>query len=278
MREDIEVYENQGLTPNQVGMRIWQHPAMQVTSPLKRRFASATTIAQSYSLALEQTFKFPLRRPEDLAVQAEANRIAVLDLVACLGAPDNLHTDRKGPVWTGVGAERVLAFLKSYRVDQEVRSVSLPLICSYIDRLVSAGELIRWTVAVRGRESRDGQLGEAEWGLPNGPVAQISRSRIGETDSLGVITSPGDEDTGLTEELKARAESLMTEGLAKSENRAAREVRPAEEGLLLLYPISRHSGYDLPPGGIRRRLFHDPNGAHARNLVGLAISLGRVNN
>lgn len=51
LREDIEVYENQGLTPNQVGMRIWQHPAMQVTSPLKRRFASTTTIAQSYSFA-----------------------------------------------------------------------------------------------------------------------------------------------------------------------------------------------------------------------------------
>ncbi len=58
-------------------MRIWQHPTMQVTSPLKRRFASSTTIAQSYSLALEQTFKFPLRRLADLAVQAEVNRLAV---------------------------------------------------------------------------------------------------------------------------------------------------------------------------------------------------------
>lgn len=275
LREDIEVYETQGLTPQQVGMRIWQHPTMQVTSPLKRRFASSTTIAQSYSFTLEQTFKFPLRRPEDLAVLAEKNRFAVLDLVARLGVPDRPYTDGKGPVWTGAGPERVLAFLHSYQVDQEVRSISLPLICSYIDRLVSAGELIRWTVAIRGRESTDLRLGAVDWGLPAGPVAQISRSRLGETDSLGVITSPGDEATRLTKELKESADALIAEGQAKSENRAARAVRPAEEGLLLLYPISRYSGYDLPAGGNRRPLFEDPDGAHARDLVAIAISFPR---
>ena len=41
---------------------------MQVTSALKRRFASSTTIAQSYSCDLQQTFKFPLRRLEDVPV------------------------------------------------------------------------------------------------------------------------------------------------------------------------------------------------------------------
>ena len=85
LREDIAVYESQGLTPYQVGMRIWQHPTMQVTSPLKRRFASSTTIAQSYSMALEQTFKFPLRRLDNLALQAEANRLEVRSLVGRLG-------------------------------------------------------------------------------------------------------------------------------------------------------------------------------------------------
>ena len=62
LREDLRIYEEQELTPVQVGMRIWQHPTMQVTSPLKRRFASSTTISQTYSLGIEQTFKFPLTR------------------------------------------------------------------------------------------------------------------------------------------------------------------------------------------------------------------------
>lgn len=281
LREDIQVYESQGLTPYQVGMRIWQHPTMQVTSPLKRRFASSTTIAQSYSLALEQTFKFPLRRLENLAVQAEANRLAVRDLAARLGAPDAQHTDGKGPVWTGVSVDRVLEFLRSYRVDDESRSISLPLICAYIERLRDAGELTNWTVAVRGRESHDATLGQADWALPGGLVSQISRSRLGETDSVGVITGSGDEMAGLSAELRAQANALIqaaqAEGRTKSENSAAREVRPATDGLLMLFPISRHSGSSANEGSGRRPLFENPNGPQARDLVGLAVSFPRSN-
>lgn len=262
LREDIEVYENQGLTPYEVGMRIWQHPSMQVTSPLKRRFASNTTIAQSYQLALEQTFKFPLRRLEDLAVQAEANRLAVQELVVNIGEPDGNYSDANGPVWTNIEPDKILEFLDSYRVDSEVRSVSSQLIRAYIERLVVAGELIRWTIGVRGRGKTDPKLGVADWGLPTGPVSQVSRSRLGHTDSVGVIVDPEDEALGLN---------------TAKRGRDARAERPPEEGLLLLYPISRYSGHDLIDGGNRRRLFDDPEYSLARDLVGLAISFPRSN-
>ncbi len=279
LREDIEVYESQDLTPLEVGMRIWQHPSMQVTSPLKRRFASDTTIAQSYSLALEQTFKFPLRRPDDLALQAEANRLAVRELVAHLGAPDAERTDSKGPVWINVDADIVLGFLDQYRVDDQARSISIPLIRAYVERMMGSGELIRWTIAIRGRETMDRTLRDADWGLPSGPIAQISRSRLGDTDSVGVITSPGDEAVGVSPDLLTRAAALVeaaqAEGKRKSENNAAREVRPATDGLLLLYPISRFSGSELPPGAGRRRLYEDAAGPLARDLVGLALSFPR---
>jgi len=191
-------------------------------------------------------------------------------------------SDRKGPVWTGVNVERVLEFLGSYRVDDEARSISLPLVRAYIERLRDAGELTSWTVAVRGRESRDETLGDADWGLPGGElVAQVSRSRIGATDSVGVITSPGDEAVGLTPELRAQADALVQAAKAddksKSESSAAREVRPATDGVLLLYPISRRSGSDVGEGGGRRRLFDNPDGPQARDLVGLAISFPRSN-
>jgi hypothetical protein len=269
-----------GLTPYQVGMRIWQHPTMQVTSPLKRRFASSTTIAQSYSLALEQTFKFPLSRLNDLATQAEANRQAVQDFVARLPAHNTEFTDDKGPVWIDIDVELVLEFLQNYRVDDEARSISLPLIRTYIERLRDEGELTEWTIAVRGRESHDNRLGSADWGLPTGIVSQINRSRRGETDSVGVITSPGDEAVGLSTELSASAKALantaQAEGKDKSFNSAAREVRPATNGVLLLYPISRHSGYDLPTNSRRRPLYDSANGPLARDLVGIAISFPRA--
>jgi hypothetical protein len=276
LREDIEIYESLGLTPHQVGMRIWQHPTMQVTSPLKRRFSTGTVISQSYSLSFQQTFKFPLRHPERLAVQEEGNGLQVRDFFSTLGTPDAAHSDNSGPVWTDIPVATIVEFLQAFRVDSEARSISLPLIISYIERAADTDELIRWTVAVRGRGTPDKNLGVVDWGLTSGPVAQISRSRLGETDSLGVITSPGDEMVGLTEELQKRANELVeaaeADGKTKSVNSAAREVRPASQGLLLLYPISRYSGIDVKEGSGRRPLFNDPQGALARDLVGMAIS------
>jgi hypothetical protein len=273
LREDIAIYESMGLTPYEVGLRIWQHPVMEVTNRLKRRFATSTTISQSYALSLEQTFKFPLTRPNDLAVQSEANRLAVKEFLFSFGQPAS--SDNKGPIWMDVAPDDVTRFLRNFRVDEAARSISLPLIIDYIERSASAGELRNWTVAVRGRESLAPDLGTADWGLSGGPIPQISRSRIGATDSLGVITSPGDEFSGLAPELQVLAEATVraarNSGTKKSENRAAREVRPSQNGLLLLYPISRFSAPDKVPSA-RRPIFADPNGPEARDLVGLAIS------
>lgn len=274
LREDLRVYEEQGLTPYQVGMRISLHPTMQVTSALKRRFASATTIAQSYSGQLEQTFKFPLRRLDDLAVLAEENLQATRTFLSSLGGAD---WTEKGPVWTGRSAEEVVAFLRAFELDEQVRNVSLPLICAYIERLAALGsgaELVRWTVAVRGRESLDPELGEAQWNVAGGRIRQISRTRQRHTDSLGVITSPGDEALGLGEEARTAMQARQDAG--ETENRAARLSRPPEEGLLLLYPISRYSGYELRDparaNGNREPLYPDAREPRARDLIGMALS------
>lgn len=271
LREDLRVYEEQGLTPYQVGMRIWQHPVMQVTSPLKRRFVATTTIAQSYSGQLEQTFKFPLRRLDDLAVQAEENLQATRAFLATL---DGAEWTDKGPMWVGLAPNEIVTFLRAYQIDDQLPSVSLALVCSYIERQADLGELLRWTVAVRGREALDRRLGEAQWTVPGGRIRQISRTRLRHSDSLGVITSPGDEAIGLSEE--ARAEMKARQNAGETENRAARHARPPKEGLLLLYPISKQSGYDLRDvgraGGNREPLYEDAADPRARDLVALALS------
>lgn len=257
LRQDISAYEERGVTPYQLGMRIWQHPTMQVTSPLKRRFSARTTIAQSYSFGLEQTFKFPLRRPADLARLAEQNRSAVVAMTGRLGAPS--QADTKGPMWTEVHASEVLMFLEGFELDDQARSISLPLIVAYIKRAVAVGELVRWTIAVRGRGTTDRRLGTADWGLSTGRVAQVSRSRLGSTDSVGVIVDPEDEAAGMVTDKRGRH---------------ARQERSAEEGLLILYPISRWSGYgiDAAQTGSRKPLFDRSVAAESPDLVGLAIS------
>lgn len=260
LREDIRIYEDHGLTPKEVGMRIWQHPTMQVTAPLKRRFARSTTISQSYSFHLEQTVRFPLRRLADLARQEDSNLVAVKSFVKKLGRHDPKLTDDGGPVWAGVSPRCVIEFLNSFRIDDQARSMSIPLLTAYIAKQNAVDELTEWTVAVRGRGKADGDLGTADWSLPTGPVAQISRSRLKEVDSVGVIVDPADEAVGLDTERRGKE---------------ARAARPSKQGLLLLYPISRFSGQGLTPGGARAPLYDSPTDRNARDLIGLAISFPR---
>jgi len=247
LREDIQVYESQNLTPLQLGTRILQHPAMLVTSRLKQRFATTIIVEQSYSAQVVQTVRFPFRRPDDLTALLDQNLQSVRTFLQQLGTPE--RRNRNAPVWQGITVDAVLEFLDNYRVDPEARSISLPLLRAYIERQTELGELRDWTVAVKGRESMDRRLGDLDLGLTGGRIHQVSRTRLAsDPNSLGVITSPGDEEEGLSAELLDRARTIQRSANLGA-NPAARRARPATEGLLLLYPISRHSGYDLQEGG-----------------------------
>ena len=85
-----------------------------------------------------------------------------------------------------------------------------------------------------------------------------------------MITEPRHEELGLSTDALARAQAYQDAGDAR--NIAARKARPAEEGLLLLYPISRFSGYDKQAPRLREPIFTDPRAPLARDLVGLTIS------
>lgn len=276
LREDIAIYEDLGYTPAQVGLRIWKHPAMQVTSLLKQRHSGTTTIRQSFDLSLEQTFKFPFRSPERLAALAARNLTAVRGLTEALGEP--VSTD-DGLTWHQVGASDVLRFLGDYQLDDAVRSFSMPLVRRYIEECVADGELKKWIVSIRARKKADNVLGTVDWGPNARLVRQIARTRLSRTESLGVITGQGDEAVGLSPGERSAAEELVAKsnaaGRKKALNTAAREVRDPSTGLLLLYPISRFSGLSGGELGAREPLFADPQGPHACDLVGLALSFPR---
>jgi hypothetical protein len=249
---------------------------MQVTSLLKQRFASSTTIRQSFELSLEQTFKFPFRKPEALARMADVNVEAVRDLIKVLGAASR---DGFGAIWRGASVQAVMEFLRSYEQDDATRSISIPLILRYIEECVADGELTSWTIAIRGRKSTDNALGTANWGSKAGKVNQISRTRLKGTESLGVITGPGDEGVALSPELRSeadrRVEQAEREGRRIALNAISRELRSPSDGLLLLYPISKRSGNASTDSKTRQALFDDPNDSLARDLVGIALSFPR---
>jgi len=268
IREDILVYEDEGLTPLQVGVRIRSHPTMIVTSRLKSRFAKTETISQSYSDKSTETVKFPLSQPEILKKQEEANLKTLKDFLSDLGTP-NLDDD-KGPVWSGVSAAKILTFIRKYQILGDPVEFSPSLIAAYIEKQLGHSELKHWTVAIRGRNIPDEKLGKAGWGIKGKTIWQISRTRIKNTDRLGAISDKRDEAVGFSDEQRIRMDLTIRSGI--KDRKSARAQRPKEEGLLLLYPISRYSGYDAPPEGNRIPLFANPDDPIACDLLGLAFS------
>ena len=274
LREDVRRYEIEQITPMQLGARILEHPAMLVTNRLKSRFGSTVVIEQSYSGQLVQTVKFPFRRPDDLAVLLEENLLATRQFIKRLPNPQWADSS---PLWSGVSTNEILEYLSQYRLDDQVRSLSLPLIRAYIERQTELGELTRWTIGLQGRSTVDAALGQLSWGIAGGEVNMIGRSRLrGDPDSLGVITTPGDEAVGLGPDSLERMRANQQTGMGL--NPAAREARDPAEGLLLIYPISRYSGQDTAVGSPRQPLYEDPRDALSRDVIGIALSFPRSKN
>jgi hypothetical protein len=276
LREDIKAYEYRGLTPAELGIRILQHPTMQVTSRVKQRFARSTTIAQTYSLSIAQTFKFPLSSPQQLAISADRNLLAVRELVGYLPRVASANSQ---PTWTGIPARTVLNFLSMYSATSD-SGLSLPLIIGYIERVLEKGELATWTISICGRGNKHPALGTVDLGSGLSPINQISRSRLGATDSLGIISEQEDEAISLTDDNRKAAQDQIALASAAGEKLSPRVAwrmqRDPTNGLLLIYPISRKSGLDKKPDGSRRPLYADPNGPLSRDLIGLAISFPRT--
>jgi len=283
LREDMQVYEQiPGITPRDVGMRVLRHPAMQITASMKLRATSITNVSESYALQLEQTFRFPIKDVNRLALMCERNRLLAQDLIGKLGTAYRWKSKGYAPVWSDVSAGHVVEFLRGFDYDPNACGCVPGLMADWIEEQNLHGGLINWTVVVRGRESESTKLGSALW-LPGavGPVHNIARTRIKGSNSLGVITTAGDEAFGLTPEQLDAAEKLVSEGSeTKTLNRAARLVRDARSGLLILYPISRFSGYDegskVGAGSAREPLYQDADGGDARDLIGFAVSFPKA--
>lgn len=266
LRDDIRLYEIMKLTPLELGPRIIKHPAMLVTSRLKQRHANNIIIEQSYSNKFMQTFRYPFDRPKDLSNLLDNNKNEIEVLVSKLGLP---KWEKSNPIWKNIDVEFIMNFFENFVIDKEARNISLPLIYTYIKRVVEMGELRSWVVSIKGRESENSVLGSINLGLEKN-ISLISRTRLrSDPNSLGVITSPGDELTGLNQDIIASAESLSKD---MSINLAARMLRDPSEGLLLIYPISHKSGYDLNDASFRIPIYDDAEDEYSKDILGIAIS------
>jgi hypothetical protein len=276
LREDIRVYEDLQANPYKLGMRIWQHPSMQVTSPLKRRYAREIILQQSYSGQIEQTFKYPFDQPDKLANMADENERLLLSFLATLGDPKWIDNN---PVWYDIKGENIANFLSNFHQSEfsDKTGCSLSLMSSYITDRINSDELVEWTVGVKGLTQKDPDLGDTTWSVGGNTIHQISRTRLRDTNSLGVITSPGDENLDLRTDELEKFERLRRTDPDLAENVAARLSRSPQRGLVLIYPISRNSAPKTKTAKRRVPLYDGIEEHFKRDLVALAISFPRSN-
>ena len=148
----------------------------------------------------------------------------------------------------------------------------IELLIGFLRRQADQGELVNWVVGVMGLPNRADRLGTIGLGVETVPeINLIERTRLRDANSLGVITSPTHLGLGLSEEQRERA---RTESGAPS-GRRLREVRDPSEGLLLIYPISRFSGWDRDESvarNERKPIYPNPaRAAEMADIIGIAI-------
>ena len=217
----------------------------------------------SYSGELIQTLRVPEALPTRNLRESDrdtlhANLEAARTLFTRLGVPEDPAATK--PTWANVEPAAVIEFLKSFSIAQE-RKFDVASLVDYIQAQAKTGELVRWRVLLA---CASGGSSEPLWSedlrvAGRGRVPLISRTRMKQDPtSMGVVTDPGDEHMGLSQEALSAAQEQYREfpGVALSVRQ--REQRDPAEGLLMIYPISPAAEPDTRRAKNRMRLFEKP--------------------
>ncbi|MGJ6125546.1 Z1 domain-containing protein [Mycolicibacterium sp. Y3] len=264
LRRQISRYKRDRLTPTRFVPKVRTHPLMQITSESKMQ--AAVRVNLNFAGERVQTLRFPEKPTDALLANLDVTR----QLLSSLGQADG-QSDAK-PSWSAVSPDVVKRFLYDFRVMNQF-AIDPPSVVEYIDNQLHHGELMRWRVllssAIRQRDEAGWTEDLGVYGMPRVPL--ISRSRLAnDPTSLGVVTDPGDELIGLSDQQIIDADREFEDGHYGSRAEAYRSRRDPVEGLLMLYPISAFSSPGANASSNRVRLFADPS--RAQTLIAYAVS------
>lgn len=270
LRREFDRMEAISATPTQFGLRVRRHPSLTVTSRAKMRHG--TELQVSFAGDISETTVFSTT-PRIL----EKNHVAASDFLGRLVDDNITHIpDPEQPrpsgrmnrwkgshLWTGVPADYVLSFLDMFSTHEDAARANAPVLAKYIREQVRRGELVGWNVLLVGGDGDKVVLGP--WSV-NAPIRQpkggygsdLNRPRIikpGERFVIRRLLNPRDEAVDLGSDAYAAA---MVDTLAAPPKRKRktdkppeapsgvflRQYRPADRGLLLLYPLARRQEID----------------------------------
>lgn len=237
LRDSITALNKAGRKPDQMAIRMRAHSKLLLTSKKKSRMQMDD--ARSWSGENPQTILFPMQDRGLL----ERN----LDLASVLlrqhPPTQNAHG---GAIAHDVPAEDIALFLRRYEGHPNSIAFQGAEIADWILERAEAGELTNWTLFVANpQRERQVLLGGRPFGL-------VRRS-LQANESIGILIDPRHEGV----DLHGGPENYRAGSSFNA--RAMREDRPAQQGLLLLYPLDP-----------------EPLRAPTQAVLGLALSLPRT--
>lgn len=239
IRQDIQRYEEQDMSPRDVGVRIRTHPSLNITA----KMGAARTAYASYGGQRVQVRYF---REDDRDWLATNQDAAARLVAAALAEGAALEVKRPGTfMLRDVGVRNVLGFLASYQVHADSPDLEPRLVTSYIEkenRRRDGASLLTWNLAVMGGPIED-EDHVVEF-APEVRVGTVERSKLKDTGG-----AKADIKTLMSKDHRVvDMDITVTKARSKSEQALMdmRDADPefADRGLLLLYPIAKDSKPD----------------------------------
>jgi hypothetical protein len=224
MRDDIDRYQRENLTPTQVAVRIRTHPSLRITA----KMGGAQPAYVSYAGRRLQTRYF---LPDDREwLERNENAAATLALEAGRHGKDG--TSGSATLFTNVPVSLIKDFLTRYQVHEDSPDLDPIMMLRYIDKELENDppSLVSWSVAVVAGDGDDTALGGVDT-----RYSIRSRLKDGRADRADIKTLMSKQDRALDLDLttsEARA-------LGEADLVARRNSDPVnkDRGLLVLYAI-----------------------------------------
>lgn len=231
VREQIDRYAAESLSPRDLGVRIRLHPTLAITMAAKMRNANIVPI--SFSSSRPQTTLLPLA-PSIL----ESNRKAIGQFIQSVeesNGPTSFQAGkssvniRRG--FSGVQSSRILKLIADFEFAESQLSFTPEALSEYIKQEVAAGGLKDWRIILMEGRGEKIQLD------PFGSVRTVIRSRLDDqNDTIANIKAlPSDRDGAIGID----GEFTSTETVA--DINLHRQKRHPDTGILRIYPIDRVS-------------------------------------
>jgi Z1 domain len=246
MRDDIDRYQRENLTPSEVAVRIKTHPALRITA----KMGAAQPAYISYAGRRLQTRYFLREESGWLNTNFEAAG-HLIEQAAARSDPERLGADGAAAKYLirDVPVGLIKDFLGRYQVHNDSPDLDPALMIRYIDEQLAADppSLDLWSVAIVTGEGEEVEFGGIE-------MKTVGRSRLndGDDERADIKTLMSKEDRAL--DLSGDSESARAASEGALMKRRNEDPVYRKRGLLVLYPIDPtsppdkdYSGTDPPP-------------------------------